>query len=110
MNLSIKGKITKMLPIQSGEGKTGKTWQSQSFVIDTGAEYNPEICFSMFGQTKIDMLRLYEVGASVDVYFNVSSREFNGKYYHNLDAWKIDASGDQSGHQAAPVGDSDVPF
>lgn len=91
MSLEIKGRISKVLDVESGVSKAGKEWQKQSFVIDTGDEYNPEVCFSLFGEDKIAMLGKHKEGASVTVGFNVSSREFNGKYYHNLDAWKINS-------------------
>ena len=86
--LVVKGKITKKLDIESGVSKSGKDWNKQSFVLDTGAQYNPEICFSCFGD-KVDMLSSFSEGQEVEVKFNVSSREFNGKYYHNLDAYHI---------------------
>jgi len=89
--LKIKGKITKILNVESGTSKAGKDWKKQNFVIDTGKEYNPEVCFSMFGDDKLEILSKYKEGADVEVHFNVSSREFNGKYYHNLDCWRIDA-------------------
>jgi len=61
-----------------------------NFVIDTGDQYNPEICFQLFGSDKVeDFKSRNKVGDSVEVAFNVSSRDYNGKYYHNLDAWKI---------------------
>jgi len=88
--LKVKGKIVKVLAIESGESKAGKEWKKQGFVIDTGAQYNPKVCFNLFGDDKIDMLKNFGEGEEVDVYFNISSREFNGKYYHNIDAWKIE--------------------
>ena len=42
---------------------------------------------------KINMLRDFGAGQEVEVAFNISSREFNGKYYHNIDAWKITSAG-----------------
>jgi hypothetical protein len=30
------------------------------------------------------------VGEMVDVSFNIESREYNGKWFHNINAWKID--------------------
>jgi hypothetical protein len=50
------------------------------------------------------MLRKYCEGQEVEVAFNVSSREFNGKYYHNLDAWKINTIG-----AGAPAGGAPAP-
>ena len=89
MSLEVKGKLVKVLDIETGTSKAGKDWQKSGFVIDTGAQYNPEVCFSLFGNDKIDMINAYNIGQEIAVSFNVSSREFNGKYYHNIDAWKI---------------------
>lgn len=113
-NLSIKGKITKVLEIDTGTSKAGKDWQKSGFVIDTGKEYNPDVCFSLFGNDKIDMINAYDVGQEVVVSFNVSSREFNGKYYHNLDAWRIQLATTTVSKGGivdnAPAGDDDLPF
>mgnify|MGYP003669252561 CR=1 FL=1 len=109
--LKIEGTIKSKLPIESGMSKAGKEWRKQNFVIDTGAEYNPEVCFSLFGDEKIAMLDSYTEGRKVDVLFNVSSREFNGKYYHNLDAWKIQSTGDSKPKVQDPAEeDDDLPF
>ena len=56
MSLSIKGKINQILSVESGTSKAGKEWKKQSFVVDTGAQYNPLVCFSLFGEEKISML------------------------------------------------------
>jgi len=88
--LKVKGKIVKILNVESGMSKADKEWKKQNFVIDTGEQYNPEICFQVFGSEKCENLTKFnKVGDEVTVNFNVSSREFNGKYYHNLDAWMI---------------------
>lgn len=90
MSLAIKGKIVKILEVETGTSKAGKEWKKQNFVIDTGNQYNPEVCFQLFGDEKIENFNKYnKVGQEVEVSFNVSSREFKGKYYHNLDAWKV---------------------
>lgn len=119
MSLSVKGRITNVLEVESGTSKAGKEWRKQSFVIDTGAQFNPSVCFSLFGDDKINMLRDFGSGQEVEVAFNVSSREFNGKWYHNIDAWKITAAGQaMSSENAAPAPaiddapaeDDDLPF
>ena len=115
--MEIKGIITKKLEVETGISKAGKSWQKQSFVVDTGAEYNPEVCFQAFGD-KAEMLNKFEEGQEVSVAFNVSSREYNGKYYHNIDAWKIEpliAEPPSQGEslQAADLGSSNddgLPF
>ena len=89
MSLAIKGKLVKALDAESGTSKAGKEWKKQSFVIDTGAQFNPEVCFSLFGEDKIAMLQDINPGEEIEVSFNLSSREYNGRYYHNIDAWRI---------------------
>ena len=111
--LKVKGRITKVLPVENGTNKAGKEWQKQGFVIDTEAKFNPEVCFSLFGEDKIEMLKNFVEGEEVEVSFNVSSREFNGKYYHNLDAWKITSTGTVNGTPPidnSPPQDDDLPF
>ncbi|MDB4062270.1 DUF3127 domain-containing protein [Vicingaceae bacterium] len=114
--MEIKGRITKKLAVESGMSKAGKSWQKQSFVIDTGAQYNPEVCFQTFGD-KCEMLNRFDEGQEVSVAFNISSREYNGKYYHNIDAWKIEPLGERQPQEekleAADLGSSDndgLPF
>jgi len=106
--LKTKGKITNILEIESGTSKAGKEWKKQNFVIDIGAQYNPEVCFQVFGDDKIDMLSSNKIGDNVEVLFNVSSREFNGKYYHNIDAWAINNIDNKPSNK--PVEDDDLPF
>ena len=90
MSLSVKGKLTRKLSVESGTLKAGKEWKKQSFLLDTGAQYNPEICFQLFGDEKIEILNHHNEGDEVEVSFNLSSKEFNGRYFHNIDAWRIE--------------------
>lgn len=86
--LAITGKLVKILEKETGTSKSGKDWESQSIVIDTGDQYNPLVCFKFFGKNAAKLEGL-NINSQVEVGFNVSSREFNGKYYHSLDGWRI---------------------
>jgi len=94
MSLKIIGRITKILPIETGTSKAGKDWKKQAFVIDNYSQFNPHVCFSVFGDEKVEALSKFSEGQEVEVFFNVSSREFSEKYYHNIDAWKIELKSD----------------
>jgi hypothetical protein len=89
-SLSVQGKLSRKLSVEGGTSQAGNEWTKQSFLLDTGAQYNPEICFQVFGEDKIEMLNHHNEGDQVEVSFNLSSREFNGKYFHNIDAWRIE--------------------
>ena len=110
MSLTIRCKITEVLEVETGTSKAGKQWQKMNFVVDTYAQFNPNVCFSLFGEDKIKMFSKFEIGQEVDVSVNVSSRDFNGKYYHNIDAWKINAvSGASTDTGAPPPVETDIP-
>ncbi len=108
--LSISGNIIEILDVESGESKAGKEWRKQSFVVETSGDYAKTVCFSLFGDDKIEMLGKYVVGRHVEVLFNVSSREFNGKYYHNLDCWQIQSNDVSTNEVGADKEEDQVPF
>ena len=87
--LSIKGHLIKKNDIENIENKEGKKWTKQTFILQTPAEYNNQICFQLFGEEKIKLLETHKIGDQIEVFFNISSREYNNRYYHNVDAWKI---------------------
>jgi hypothetical protein len=110
----ITGKIINIFDAEEGQSKAGKAWKKQGFLIDTGASYNPEVYLSSFGQDKCDKLNEHNIGDHIDVYFNVQCREFNGKFYTNLDAWKFDknnVSANGMGEDTPKAeAEEDVPF
>lgn len=87
--MEISGKLILKLPIQSGVGKTGTSWQKQEFVIETVESYPKKICANLWGD-KTDALQNINIGDQVIVSFNLESREFNGKWYTDVKAWKIE--------------------
>ena len=85
----VKGTLKKMLPEISGISKiTGKEWKKHDFVIDTGAQFNPELCISTFKEN-IDTIKNIPIGSYIEVEINLYSKEYNDKYFHNVQAWKI---------------------
>ena len=114
--MEVTGKLVKKLELETGTSKAGKEWQKQSIVIDTGGEFNNEVCVSAFGD-KLQQMNKLEIGMEVSVLCNVYSREYNGRYFHNIDAWRIESQGAGSADmEAAPEfnapasEDDDLPF
>jgi len=85
--MEVTGTVKLIAPTEKGTSKAGKEWKKKVIVIDTGADYNPEIAIQAFGDEKINDLNKLAVGDSVLIKCNVSSREYNGKYFHNIDGW-----------------------
>ena len=90
--MQVTGKLVKKLELETGTSKAGKEWQKQSIVIDTGEEFNNIVCISAFGE-KVLMCNVY-------------SREYKGKYYHNIEGWKF-AQGVKAEEMVTP---DDLPF
>ncbi|MDX9881356.1 MAG: DUF3127 domain-containing protein [Prolixibacteraceae bacterium] len=92
MSLTQKGRIAHILKPETGVSKTGNSWTKQEFVIETEEQFPKKICFTLFGD-KVSLLNGFSENTEVEVAFNVESRDFNGKWYHNINAWKIDRVG-----------------
>ncbi len=86
--MEIKGKVVSILDVQTGEGKNG-TWKKGGYVIETEGQYPKQIAIDLFND-KLDSCP--KVGEVVTSHINIESREFNGKYYTNVSAWKIEGS------------------
>jgi hypothetical protein len=115
--MEISGKIIKALPLQSGQGKNGP-WKKQDYILEIPSEKFPKkVCITIWGDNidKFNIREGYNVTASIDV----ESREFNGKWYTDVKAWKV-AMNDAASPQPAgnvPEGENtwlpekdDLPF
>jgi hypothetical protein len=100
--MEVKGKVIQLLQLQTGMGKKGQ-WKKQEFIIETQAQYPKKICLSAWGD-KIDQFKL-AVGDMVNVSVDLESREYNGRWYTEARAWKLEKSGGES----APL-PTDEPF
>lgn len=99
--LTISGRIDSVLTLQQGTSKAGNPWKKQSYVLDTGGQYPKKVCFSLFGD-KIDQFPI-QVGQDVTVSIGIESREFNGRWYTEVNAWNVTYSGQQPQLQAQPA-------
>ena len=84
--MEITGKIIQKLEPVSGTSKAGNAWNKQEYVLETLDAYPRKVFFNFFG----DRANQYpmEVGQLVTVSFDLESREFNGRWYTDVRAWK----------------------
>ena len=104
--MRIDGIFKKLLEVESGVSKKGKEWKKQSFILETEAQFNPEVCVTAFGKD-IDLIQNIDEGLKVECQVNVYSTSFNGKWYNNINIWQIDIAKEVS--QADEV-ESEYPF
>lgn len=104
----ISGKIKLIEETQSFSSGFTK----REFVVTTNdSKYPQDIKFEIV-KDKCTLLDNFAIGQDVSVNFDVRGNEYNGRYYVNLNCWKIQAGGGQGGQQAAPQNEPkfDNPF
>ena len=88
--MEIIGKAIAALPVKSGiSQKTGEKWQSREYVLETQEQFKKRICFEVFG---IDKLKEFNIRDNdlIKVHFDITAREYNGKWYNSIRAWKVE--------------------
>lgn len=83
--LSIKGTIHK---IGQKEIKSDKL-TVRELVVKHGSEQYPEFIPFQLKNDRCALVDLAKEGDEVEVHFNIRGREWNGKYFANLEAWKL---------------------
>ncbi|PKP19958.1 MAG: hypothetical protein CVU05_10105 [Bacteroidetes bacterium HGW-Bacteroidetes-21] len=91
--MQITAKLIQKLPLQTGQGKNGE-WKKQDVILETDGQYPKKICVAIWGD-KINESQLQE-GNFLKIDFDVESREFNGRWYTDVKAWKIEMVGGES--------------
>lgn len=88
--MQLTAKLIQVLPIQTGMGKNGE-WRKQNIILETDGMYPKKVCITLWGD-KINESVL-QVGNLLDISFDIESREYNGNWYTDLRAWKVDPAG-----------------
>ena len=119
--MEINGKIIELLPEKAGESAKGP-WRKQEYILETEGQYPKKVCF-MAWSDKIDEFAIRE-GESLVVTVDLESREYNGRWYTDVKAWKVSRTG-ADGHEtpytapdmpntsqpgSLPSLDDDIPF
>ena len=122
MTLEISGKIVEILEVKSGQSANGE-WRKQEYVLETEAQYPKKVCFMAWGD-KIDQFNIQK-GETVEVSIDLESREYNGRWYTDVKAWKVSRDDATAGSpppfddqyryeppnkNSSPIGNDDIPF
>lgn len=95
--LTLKGAIKLVKPTQT----ISDSFQKREFVIETEDQY-PQLVQFELTQDKVSLIDDSYVGKNVEVSFNVRGREWNDKYFVNLQAWRVVIDG-PSASPSSPV-------
>lgn len=98
-------------------------FQKREFVVTTNDPNYPQDIKLELIKDKCSVLDTYNVGQDVKVSFNLRGNEYNGKYYVNLQAWRVELNSEDGVehivHEAKvnaqpkkvdDIGEDDLPF
>jgi len=96
--LKINGKVKLVMDAQTFDSGFTK----REFVITTLEQYPQDVKLECT-QQRVSLLDNVKVGDNVDVSFNIRGNEYNGRYFVNLQAWKIEPVGAVQASAPQPV-------
>jgi hypothetical protein len=102
MSLEITGKVIDILPEQSGTSRNGD-WRKQEFILEIPGTYPKQVCVVQWGDN-IDKFGIAE-GETITAHIDLQSREYNGRWYTDVKAWRVARPGESGAAPPAPDGE-----
>lgn len=93
MGYKAEGKIVKIFDAE----QKSASFQAREFVIEVADGQYPQMVKFQLVQDKCELVNEYNEGDEVEVEFDLRGREWNGKYFTNLQAWRIARAGEGGG-------------
>ncbi len=101
--MEITGRLFKKTELQEGTAKsTGNPWKKREFIIETLDNYPKKVCFSLMND-RVHLIDQYQDDSIITVSFDIESREYEGRWFTSLRAWKVDFA------QTAPMQGTPAP-
>jgi hypothetical protein len=98
--MEVKGRIFQVLEPVTGESAKGP-WKKQDFVIETMDQYPKKVCFTVWND-KVQVSS-FTPNSVINVFFNAESREYKGRWFTDLGAWKVEiGSAEAAGEDMPP--------
>ena len=100
MDIQLQGKVVQILDEQNGEGKNG-SWRKRNFILETPGKYPKKVCITQWGDN-IDQ-QAVQIGMDITVSVDIQSREYNGNWYTDIKAWRVEqGTGEQNEPEIPP--------
>lgn len=84
--MDFEGVVLKKLPAKSGESARGK-WHSQDVVFEVPGDFTRKMVVTFFNKEN-EVMSLQE-GASYVVSINIDAHEYNGRWFNDIRAWRV---------------------
>lgn len=86
--LELLGTLTQITPVQT-VGNNGN--QKKFIIVHEDGQYGKDVAFELFGKN-LNIADQIPIGQHVRVCFNVASREYNGKWYNDISAYRVESA------------------
>ncbi|MBQ1227459.1 MAG: DUF3127 domain-containing protein [Alistipes sp.] len=100
--MEFEGVVYKIMPATTGTSARGD-WQRQEVIFEIPSEFSRKVCVIFFNRPS-DVASLKE-GKTYTVSINIESREYNGKWYTDVRAWRVQPKQEEAAPQATPMPD-----
>lgn len=84
--MEFEGVVYKIMPATTGTSARGD-WQRQEVIFEIPSEFSRKVCVIFFNRPS-DVASLKE-GKTYTVSINIESREYNGRWYTDVRAWRV---------------------
>jgi len=85
MSYELEGILHKVYEVVSKSA----TFQTREFVVKTDGQY-PQFIKFQCTQDRVGIIDGHNEGETLKVYFDLRGREWNEKYFTNLNAWRVE--------------------
>ena len=89
--MEIIGKVVRLGNLTEGTSARGP-WRKQELIIETEEQYPRTVCLICW-TNQIDEIQKFAPGQTIKAQIEISSREFNGKWYTDVRVWRFDPVG-----------------
>jgi len=84
MNNQITGTVIDV-QTKSGTSSQGKEWTKDIIVVQTEGQYPKKVAVTNLN----GKIQTPQIGENVTISVNIESREYNGTFYTDVQAWKV---------------------
>lgn len=98
MSFEIIGKLHKVFEVQAKSDR----FQTREFVITTEGQYPQFIKFQLT-QDRCELISNFEEGKDIKVHFDLRGREWQEKFFTNLNAWKLESASTETAADSTSI-------
>jgi hypothetical protein len=107
MAIELIGTLVQVLPEAGGTSRAGNPWVKQEFILEyQDGQFPKKVCFTAFGNERVADLKKFATGDQVKVSINLESREYNGRWYTEARAWRIEQADGEGASASGPAGEA----